>query len=102
MSIDIEASAREVRKVGYTILPGHLPRALMAACNDGGPVIPVFIEDSAVLGRGGAALAKATREAPTPAAAPPLPVTTPLSSVEKPKPFGPLAMVTILFACAST
>jgi hypothetical protein len=34
MSIDIEASAREVREVGYTILPGHLPRTLMAACNE--------------------------------------------------------------------
>ena len=34
MSIDIEASAREVREVGFTILPGHLPRALMADCNE--------------------------------------------------------------------
>ena len=34
MSTDIEASAREVRNVGFTTLPGHLPRTLMEECNN--------------------------------------------------------------------
>ena len=46
MSIDIEASAREVRKVGYTILPGHLPRALMAACNEAfAPILATHMDE---------------------------------------------------------
>ncbi len=46
MSIDIEASAREVREVGYTILPGHLPRALMAACNEAfAPILAAHMDE---------------------------------------------------------
>ena len=43
MSIDIEASAREV---GFTILPGHLPRALMAACNEAfAPILAAHMDE---------------------------------------------------------
>ena len=43
MSIDIEASAREV---GFTILPGHLPRALMAACNEAfAPILATHMDE---------------------------------------------------------
>ena len=46
MSIDIEVSAREVREVGYTILPGHLPRALMAACNEAfAPILAAQLDE---------------------------------------------------------
>ena len=46
MSIDIEASAREVREVGFTILPGHLPRALMAACNEAfAPILAAHMDE---------------------------------------------------------
>ena len=34
MSIQIKAKVREVREIGYTILPGHLPRTLMEECNN--------------------------------------------------------------------
>jgi len=34
MSVEIKAKAREVREIGYTILPGYLPRTLMEACNN--------------------------------------------------------------------
>ncbi len=39
MSIEIKAKAREVREIGYTILPGYLPRTLMEACNNAFAVI---------------------------------------------------------------
>ena len=46
MSIDIEASAREVREVGFTILPGHLPRALMTACNEAvAPILAAHMDE---------------------------------------------------------
>ena len=48
MSIEIEAKAREVREIGFCILRGHLPRALMDECNQAfAPVLADHMDEIA-------------------------------------------------------
>ena len=48
MPIDIETQARQIREVGFCVLPGHLPRVLMQACNEAfAPILAAHMHEIA-------------------------------------------------------